>query len=458
MKKHCYLILLLLIPLLSKAQEYQTKDILSTFLEELKEFKVFVPKNYSFSKNNYPLSIVLDADELFDSYVSTAKLYASKGQAPSQIIVGISQDLPSLKERDYGYEFTNSYPTESSVNTLGFIKQELVPYMEKNFRISSFKTIVGIGITANFSNYFLMDEVPTFQSYININPSYAPDLYKYIKEFAAAISEDEVYYYIGHGNNLTEKESKLINSIDKQLMGIDSTYFHYNYEKFPKSRNFVSIPQGLASAQAFTFENFSPVSKEEFNKNIAFLSPKAAMEYLIYKYENIEYLYGQKTPIRIDDFIAVENIIMDKENGDYLKEFGELALEKHPKDALGNYYIGKFYEDMNDLKLALKQYKIGYSKIPRNAKNSEAFYKNIERIIALKADANNKISEEYEDDFDMDAEDNYDENSEDDYDMENDEDSSEDSDEDYDIETDEEPENDYDSNINSAEESNNDYE
>jgi predicted alpha/beta superfamily hydrolase len=434
MKRYFLLLFLVLFPIVLKAQKYQTKEILSTFLEELKEFKVFVPKNYSFSKNDFPLTIVLDADELFESYIATANLYANKGQAPSQIIVGISQDLPSLKERDYGYEFTNSYPTETSLNTLGFIKQELIPFMEKNYRISTFKTIVGSGITANFSNYFLLDETPTFQSYININPSFAPDLYKYIKQYAAALSEDEFYYYIGHGNDLTENENKRINAIDKELIGIDSTYFKYTYEKFAKSRSFVSIPKGLASAQSYAFENFSPISKEEFTKKIAFLSPKAAMEYLIYKYENIAYLYGQETPIRIDDFIAIENIIIDKENGDFLKEFGELALEKHPGDALGNYYIGKFYEDMKELKLALKEYKIGYAKIPRGAENSEAFYKNIERIVALQGE---DAEEDYDDDMDYDEDEDMDEDMDEDYDEDEDMDYEEDEDYDEDEDADE---------------------
>ncbi len=398
---YLFLVLLLLFTKVS-AQEIIEQDIHSLHLNEVKVLKIYIPEGYEATKDKYPLTVILDADVLFDSYVASAKLFAANENAPSQIVVGVSQNIEAYMFRDYGYNFVNSYPNNTSMNVLEFVKKELVSFMKKNYRIANFKTIVGNELTANFINYFMFDKELIFNGYVNINPHYAPDMPEYIKRYAAAIKGDETFYYMAHGNTSHSNRQKVIDAVDVGLNGVSNGYFYYKYEAFDNASNLVAIPQSMASAQSYLFSMYSSISKEEFEENLSFLSPLAAIEYLLYKYENIEYLYGTELPIRLQDFIAIEGIILDQEEGKHLKEFGELILEKHPKEALGNYYIGQYYEKSHDYDEALIAYKRGLSKIPESSPKFDGFFMNIKRITTLQRleqEEANRPREEEEEEF-----------------------------------------------------------
>jgi len=372
-------------------QELTELDIHSTNLNEIKVVKIFIPDGYKETKHRYPLTLVIDSEILFDSYVASAKLFSRNKAVPQQIILGITHYGESNSSRDYGYNPLNGFPHENSINTLNFIKDELIPMIKDKYRIASFKTVVANKLSANFINYFIFDEKPLFNAYISINPEFAPDLSNYMKKFASDIKGTETFYYLAHGNNTKKEKLDLIDGIDSELMGVSNVYFNYKFESFKHATNLVSIPQSIASAQDYIFSMYSPIGNQEFEKNISYLSPMAAMEYLRYKYENIEYLFGAKIPIRLEDFTYLESFVIDKEEGVHLMEYGELALEFHPKSPLGNYYIGMFYEKAQEYSSALIAYKRGYDKIPETSPKSDGYYINIKRILTLQKLAKNAI-------------------------------------------------------------------
>jgi len=118
-----------------------------------------------------------------------------------------------------------------------------------------------------------------------------------------------------------------------------------------------------------------------FEKNIKDLSPPDAIAYLENKYIEIDYLFGSNLKIREKDIFAIEPIILDKENGDYLKNFGEMINKLYKGSPIGDYYIGRYYETGGKLKLALKYYKSGYMKLPEDDPNPDGYYQNIERVL-----------------------------------------------------------------------------
>jgi hypothetical protein len=77
----------------------------------------------------------------------------------------------------------------------------------------------------------------------------------------------------------------------------------------------------------------------------------------------------------------IESIIIDKNNGDYLEEFGKMINRMYPDSPMGDYYIGLYYETGYDFKKALKYYKNGYAKIGSDNPNADAYYQNIERVL-----------------------------------------------------------------------------
>ena len=383
MKKLFLPLLAILISNTSFSQNIEVKKFNSLELNNDRYLRIYVPPGYNHSNTEkfYPLTVVLDAEYLFDLYVGNAILFAKKEKAPEQIIVGISQNQYNERYEDCSYQQGNSLPTEQGDAFYRFIINELFQYFEESYHISPFKTIVGNTLTANFINYFLVEEYPSFNAFININPYYALDMPVMLQRKIPSLNDENIYYYLSNSKYNTEKRKNTINATNSLLINIENPKFKYKFDSFENSSKTASIGQSIPSALAFIFELYSAISKEEFEKNVKYLSPPDAIAYLESKYVEIDYLFGSNLKIRERDIFAIESIILDKENGDYLKNFGEMINKLYYESPIGDYYIGRFYETGGKLKQALKYYKNGYMKLAANDPNADGYYENIERIL-----------------------------------------------------------------------------
>jgi predicted alpha/beta superfamily hydrolase len=365
------------------AQNVKFERFNSTALETERYLKIYIPPSYEGDSTKfYPLAIILDAEFLFDVYVGNATLFANKDEAPEQIVVGINQNYYNERYEDGAYDEETGFPTESGENFYRFIRGELISHMEQNYRISPFKTIVGNTLTANFANYFLIEQYPTFNAFININPYYAETMPDMVRAKSTRLEDENIYYYLCNGDYNIEKRRALIDTANVYLQELDSIKFKYKYDEFKNSTKTASIGQAIPGALAFIFDIYSAISSEEFENEIKDMSPPDAIAYLERKYVEIEYLFGTDLKIRERDIFAIESIILDKENGDYLKSFGEMINSIYEESPLGDYYIGRYYETGKKYKLALRYYKTGYMKLPKGDPDSDGYYRNIERVVA----------------------------------------------------------------------------
>ncbi len=382
MKNYLTSILIFLISVSFFAQDITLKEFNSDELGNTRLLKIYVPKSYADSEDRmYPLTIILDSEYLFDVYVANAKLFANKDKAPEQIIVGVVQNQNRERYEDCEYDKLSSMPTDKSTLFYRFIRNEVLNYMDVNYRISPFKSIVGNTLTANFINYFLIEEDPAFNAYVNLNPSYAIDINEMLHDKVPML-DNNTFYYIISGEYNSEKKHDLIKNIDALLKTSQNKKFHYQYDEVNNATKVSSIGQGIASSLAFVFDQFSAISKDE-KKKIAHMDPPEAIEYLERKYVDIEYLFGANIKIREKDIFAIENIVMDKEDGAYLEEFGKMINRLYPESPIGDYYIGKYYEVGEFYKKALKYYKNGFAKMSNEDPNKDGYYQNVERILAL---------------------------------------------------------------------------
>lgn len=385
MKKLSVVLFLFLITTLSFAQNVITETFssreLSGELNSERILKIYVPESYAVDSTRvYPLAIVLDAEHLFDIYVANSKLFALNDMAPEQIVVGVYQNQKDERRTDCEVD-ANSMLTESSSKFYRFIRNELIGHIEDNYRISPFKTVVGNTMTANFINYFLIESDPVFNAYININPSFAPDIADLLRGKVPSLNTN-TYYYLNNGKYNGTKKHEYIENVYYLLKNFENENFKYKYDTFDTSTKISSIGQAISGAFAHIFEMYSPITKEEFDTNIAELNPSEAIEYLEKKYVEIQYQFGANIKIRQRDIFAIEPIILDKEDGIYLEEFGKMINRLYPESPIGDYYIGQYYETGNDLKKALKYYKNGYAKISSEDPNADGYYQNVERILA----------------------------------------------------------------------------
>lgn len=375
-------LLFFFISFIGQAQDHIIYKKFNSFnLNQERILKIYIPESFQENeKNTYPIAILLDGEFLFDVYVANSKLFASRDKAPEQIVVAIYQNQNEERYADCDYSEDTGLPNAESSRFYGFIRDELLPYLDDNYPTSLFKTIVGSTLTGNFINYFFLEESPVFNAYININPSYAPELHQKL-ELKSQSLITQYFYYLSGGDYNTEKRTNSINSTNSLLKLSENPNFKYKYDDFSNASKTASIGQSIASSIGFTFKQFAAISQQEFDDEIANMEPGDAIEFLERKYVEIEYLYGSNVKIRESDIYKIEPIIIDKMNGDYLEEFGKMIMRLYPDTPLGDYYIGLYYETGYEYKKALKHYKNGYAKIGSDNRNSDGYYANIERVL-----------------------------------------------------------------------------
>ena len=380
MKRFAFLILLL-ISFWSQAQEVQLKRFNSVEMGTTRTLKIYVPPTYEKdTARYYPVTVILDGDFLFDVYLGNMKLFAQRDLAPEQILVGVFQNEGDERTTDIEYDKVNGLPTENSDRFYRFIGAELLDDLEQKYRISPFRTIVGSTASANFINYYILENEPIFDAFININPYYSPDMFTYLEMKLGTMERSKIYYYLNSGKYNNVDIHKKIDQVGYGLKNLENPNVLVKYDLFDNSTKTSSIGQAIPGALAHIFSGYAYISPEEFNLNIQQLSPPDAIDYLKKKYVDIDYLFGTNLKIRERDIYAIESIIIDQENGKYLAEFGKMIEDLYPESPLSDYYIGMFYELQGKYSQALKYYKNGYAKMDQNAENAEKYYQNIERV------------------------------------------------------------------------------
>lgn len=364
------------------SQKIIEKELESEILETTRNLRIYIPEGYERdSILNYPLAVVLDEEYLFDAYVGSAVLFAKKDKAPKQIVVGISME--ETKQKDIAFNRTNGQLNTEASLFYEFVRDEVIFYMESTYRTSPFISLVGQGYSANLVSHFLNENTAFINSFVCINPNFSDfiggelqsyNLSKFSKE------DNTFYFYTNNSPSFSSKKQQKISLVQKGLKDLEIKNFNIINDEINTSSSVSAMAEAIPRAMTKIFEIYSAITKEEYNEKIKDLSPRDAIAYLENKYIEIEFLFGTNLGIRERDIYAIESIVLEKENGDRLREFGQMILKLFPTSPLGEYYIGRYYESGKMFKKAIKYYKIGYGKMDPSDPNADAYYENILRL------------------------------------------------------------------------------
>lgn len=384
MKNKISLYLLLFLSFSVFAQETIIKKYESEELQDIRTLKIHLPFGYDKdSLTNFPLTIVLDGEYLFDLYTGNSKLFYHTDRAPKQIVVGI--DMANSRLKDAAIMEENSALTSDSKSFINFIKNEMLPYIEGNYKTSPFLTIVGNGITANLITHFLKDQTPIFNAYVCLNPTFGQDIVTQMQSYQLqrlSLIDNTYYFYMNNGSYMDDTKNEKINNLSGYLSTLNIKNFNVKHDVIQNSPSNVSaIGEAIPRAFSKVFEIYAGITKEEYETKIKDLSPRDAIAYLENKYIEIDYLFGANLGIREIDILAIEPIILEKENGDYLKTFGDMILNLYPYSPLGHYYLGRYYETGKNYNKALHEYRLGYGKMDPADPNADKFYENVQRML-----------------------------------------------------------------------------
>lgn len=153
----------------SYSQTKITDTIFSKKLNEKREVYISLPPSYEKNKTQkYPLLVLLDGDFLFTAFNGALNYGYYWDDLPEVIIVGINQN--NTREEDCAVDPESGLPDAKGKDFFEFIGMELIPQLQKNYRIAPFRIISGFDVTAGFLNLYLYKDQPIFNAYISFSP------------------------------------------------------------------------------------------------------------------------------------------------------------------------------------------------------------------------------------------------------------------------------------------------
>jgi predicted alpha/beta superfamily hydrolase len=204
-------------------------ELQSSALGEKRTLNIYLPAGYSKDDTSkYAVIYLLDgsADEDF-IHVSGIVQFLSFpwiNRIPKSIVVGIAS---VDRRRDFTYPTTitkdkEQYPTTGhSDKFISFIANELQPFIEKRYRVSASKTMIGQSLGGLLATEILFKKPELFNTYIIISPSLwwdngsllnsSPDLLKTVQQ--------RTNIYIGVGKEgLTSTVNPHVMEVDANLL------------------------------------------------------------------------------------------------------------------------------------------------------------------------------------------------------------------------------------------------
>ena len=174
----------------------------SKILNEHRYIWIQLPATSTNTTKKYPVVCLLDAEANFDATINIVKKLSagSPGKAGDEvIIVGIGNIWSRYRDYSPSQIRSSAWVDEPTAKTTGgglafisFIENELLPYIEKKYPVSSDRTLIGHSMGGLMVMEIFLKHELLFNNYIAIDPSMWWDDNKLLNE-SAAILPGHVY-------------------------------------------------------------------------------------------------------------------------------------------------------------------------------------------------------------------------------------------------------------------------
>lgn len=254
MKRICLLLFVFGLVFLNRMQAQQTDNdpvpvhdsftLYATGIGEMRTINVWAPPEYY--KSNEPLPVMYMADggivgEDFPHVAQTmAEMIASK-EIPPMLLVGIQntqrrRDLTGPTEVKKDKEIAPIVGGSAAFRS--FIKEELIPDIQRRYRTTEKKGILGESLSGLFvmETFFLTPEL--FDYYIAFDPSLWWNHHYWVNKASEQLqklpAKEIRLWFAGSGTKDISRHTRALSNILKKQ---PNTYLHWHYEDCPKERH-----------------------------------------------------------------------------------------------------------------------------------------------------------------------------------------------------------------------------
>ena len=252
--------LVLLLSISIKAQEQivigEAFQIHSDILNEDRTYQVSLPTSYNsdyfYIEKSYPVMILLDGGRLFHltSGIVHQMSLGSVEKIPEMIVIGVRNTDRNRDQRPVYEEDREGNIQENEAEGAGpfmaFLEKELIPEIEKKYRTSGVKVLVGHSFAGLFTVHAFVNH-HNFDAWLAIDPSLWWEDEALVNQFKQMDQPLKGNLYISQGNNPFDpgiEKSRLgqaVQEFKRTLENKDHSNLNFHFDFFEKEDHF-SIP------------------------------------------------------------------------------------------------------------------------------------------------------------------------------------------------------------------------
>ena len=204
----------------------------SNILNEDRIVMVSLPDDYNSTTKKYPVLYMPDGQWHFTHTTQAVGNLSGNNIIPKMIIVAV-QTLDN-RSRDLAAEKLPDGKLGGGADIfLSFMKKELIPFIEKNYRTYPYRILSGSSFGGIFTAHAFLDDPEYFDAYLAYSPSmWWQDGYytKKIEELLTQHNDLKSYFYINVAN---EGPGMGVNALAKVFADKASQNFKWKFEEYP---------------------------------------------------------------------------------------------------------------------------------------------------------------------------------------------------------------------------------
>lgn len=281
--KNLLIIALCLLSISMTSQEVEKIKVFSKELSQTREIFIYKPLGYEEYLNRY-----YDVFYVFDAQASALPKYVSalleilQGDShKGALVVGISatyiENPVYARNHDFlpeDFDITGQGSYGNQNNFLAFIKDEVIPYVEDNYRTRRHRTAVGHSLGGSFVIHSLVNDPTLFDNYIAISPnlSYKEErLAKSLEDFDFNQLKGSKFIYLSHSEENDEQKWKGWKSANQRAYKVlneipENSNVQVLVEQFPNEDHLSNFGTSVNSALRKYFATILPQQHAEFSE------------------------------------------------------------------------------------------------------------------------------------------------------------------------------------------------
>ena len=367
---------LIINPLLSQEITFgRTEKIHSKILNEDRVYYISTPENYNDSQA-YPILYVLDGDDLFKLATSAVNFLANSGFMPQTIVVGISNN--ENRDRDLTPTKSTWSPTGGGAENFAlFLTNELMPEVEKNFKVQPHKTIYGSSYGGLFTMYMLYNHPNVFDNYIAISPSLFHDnglLFKNaLRFFKKPSNEGKKFVFLSLADEVYDQmRINFRNTVNLFKTKAASKNIRWNFKVYDSETHgtsrLVGLNDGLRSLHEFWF--------------VPFYQRDRGAEGLIEHYKLLNNLYNFNEEIKIPESLVkrIGYYVLREGKPDIAYSLFKYNIDNFPNSVNAFDSMADFFERQKKYSEAIKYYRLAMKMAKEQNIDVTPHVQSIERV------------------------------------------------------------------------------